>query len=159
MAYVSLSSAPVDERCAQLGAEFYNDDSLAECHAYRAQLARMYPFAKTKGVQIVIKAFPHEFGEYRELVAKYDEKNVVARTLAFSMESQLPQFWDVAALQAIATQLTSMLAADRTPCPWMATEVVEVQQGRNLVELIRKQRRGFAPTPNEILAYLTPECI
>lgn len=159
MSFVCLCSTPVEEHCPQLGADFYKEDMQIETNAYRDMLKRLNPAMLGQGVSIVVKEFEHDFGVYLEVVAEYEETNLQAQDLAFTLESEVPTHWDVPAIQSIADQLVRVmeLRSGKKAPDWMRTRVVEVQQGRNLVGLIRKVRAGGIATANEILAYLTPE--
>lgn len=160
MNYITLSSCPMEEECAQMGADFYLQDSTAELTAYVAQLKRQFPQAQDQGVSFVVKNFVHDFGTYTEVVAEFDETDEVAVNCAYGIENSMPANWDVDALSEIARSLAPMIASESERAigqrhAWMNTPVVEAQQGRELLRLIRKARRGDVVTPDEVLCHLT----
>jgi hypothetical protein len=162
MQYVTLSCSPCEEEGAQLGADYFMQDSKIESAAYIGQLQRLFPNAKDAGISFVVKNFEHDFGVYPEIVCEFDEANEVATSAAYDIENQIPDIWDIVALNEMAQSLAKLIAPESERAPgqryaWMNTLVVEVQQGRELLRLIRKVRRGAAVSPNEALCYLTAE--
>lgn len=162
MKYVTLSCSPCEEESAQLGADYFVQDSKIESAAYIGQLQRLFPNAKDEGVSFVVKNFDHDFGVYPEIVGEFDDTNETAAMAAYDIEDQIPDIWDIEALNEMAQNLAKLIAPESERAPgqryaWMNTPVVEVQQGRNLLRLIRKVRRGAILAPNEVLCYLTAE--
>ena len=97
---VEIGSTPSAEDCAQVGAENYDVHSRAECYAYLDQL---YRFLRSKGYntnelpgnfRLVVKSNAHDFGSYREVVAKFDEDSEEACNIAYMLESEGPEHWD-----------------------------------------------------------------
>lgn len=147
MNYINLSATPLEEESAQLGADFYLQDSAIEAGAFIGQLNRAFPQARTEGVTFVAKQFSHDFGIYTEVVAEFDDSNEAAVDLAYQIESENPLHWDVEALSEMAKNLAKLVASDSEMAPgqryaWMAAEIADVQQGRDLIARIRQARRG-----------------
>jgi len=69
--YLSIGCSPADEECAQVGTENYWVRSGRECHAFLHQLTRIFGLAPA-GAYLSVKTFPHDFGEYREVVCYFD---------------------------------------------------------------------------------------
>lgn len=93
MDYVDVGSSPYGEDCAQVGSENYAEQSRKELKAYARQLIRQFG-QPPQGASLIIKAFPHDFGTYHELVVKYNEDNEEAAHYAFKLEGDGPEFWD-----------------------------------------------------------------
>ncbi len=89
--YISIGSVPAGEECAQLGSPGYREQSIKECRAFRHQLERCFPKAV-----FGIKIFEHDFGQYREVVAYYDDEqpNSEQTEQAFLAEATTPEYWD-----------------------------------------------------------------
>ncbi len=93
MDYLEIGSSPYGEDCAQVGSENYAVQSRKELKAYANQLIRQFG-QPPQGASLIIKAFPHDFGTYHELVVKYNEDNEEAAHYAFKLEGDGPEFWD-----------------------------------------------------------------
>jgi hypothetical protein len=97
---VELESSPVDEPCAQVGAENYGIIAYRECTVYKEQLKRVYVAARgelPKGFTLFIKTTNHEFGERHEVAAKFDSKDRACLDAAFWLQDNLPLKWDAEA--------------------------------------------------------------
>jgi hypothetical protein len=94
--FLNIGSTPTDEPCAQIGSPDYYERARIECRAYANQLKRLFPFGS-----FVVKSFPHDFGTYFEVVAKYDTDEQ-EREAAFAAEANSPEHWDADALLEIA---------------------------------------------------------
>lgn len=91
--YMTIGSTPSGEDCAQVGSEDYYDRSMKECKAFIAQLRRQFGTEPIL-TRLSIKAFPHDFGTYHEVVCYYDTEDEEARNFAFRLESETPEYWD-----------------------------------------------------------------
>lgn len=91
--YVELSCSPIEEDCAQVGSDDYHARARKECQVFKDQLARQF-HPLPDGVRLGIKSFPHDFGNYYEVVAYYVEDNEEATDFAWSMQDNLPEKWD-----------------------------------------------------------------
>lgn len=94
---VYLGSAPCDEACAQVGSDGYGVIARAECRAYIAQLRRLAAAegrAIPEGCRLRVKSEAHDFGEYLEVVAQFDDADEVAAECAYWLEEHMPTKWD-----------------------------------------------------------------
>lgn len=85
MDYLTIGSAPYDEPCAQLGAPDYTQIARAECKRFLEQIGRHYP--EPANGYLVVKGFSHEFGQYFEVVARFDEDDDEAASWAYAIEA------------------------------------------------------------------------
>jgi len=95
--YMTIGSSPYDEDCAQVGTPDYYERTKIELNALKNQMLRVLgePPALTS---LSIKAFPHDFGTYHELVCNYDDDDDASTEYAFRCEAELPAKWDDEAL-------------------------------------------------------------
>lgn len=103
--YVYLGSTPGDEDCAQVGSDDYGQRSRAETLAYVRQLRRIVAAeGRTipEGASLVIKREPHDFGQYTEVVVRYDLDEADAEEFAYWLEGILPANWDAEALAELS---------------------------------------------------------
>jgi hypothetical protein len=91
--FLTIGPTPASEDCAGVGASDYYEKSRKECKAFAAQLLREFPDPPL-GARIAIKTFPHDFGDYREVVVYYDDDCEDSVTYAFGIESKTPECWD-----------------------------------------------------------------
>jgi hypothetical protein len=54
---------------------------------------------------LATKAFPHDFGTYREVCAMYDEDDAAGMELAYWLESNTPETWDEEGRRALVSAL------------------------------------------------------
>lgn len=90
--YISIGPCPPEEICVPLGADLYALRAWAECLRYRDLLVDTMGDPPV-GASLRVKAFPHDFGTYLEVVCYYDEEDDEARNYAFKCESDGPQHW------------------------------------------------------------------
>ena len=105
--YLNIGSSPACEDCAQVGRDDYFDRSRIELRAFKNQLIRVFgepPFS----AELRIKAFPHDFGTYHEVVCYFDDNEPESMEYAFRMENHAPENWDREALQEIAAGLRQL---------------------------------------------------
>ena len=93
MDYSNLGSAPTDEDCAQVGSDGYWERASIECKVFRKQLRRIFGEEKFPN-RLKIKSFPHDFGDYLEVVIYYDDENEESLDWALKLEDNLPERWD-----------------------------------------------------------------
>ena len=115
--YLNIGSSPCCEDCAQVGSDDYFEKSRIELRAFRNQLIRVFgepPF----GAELRIKAFPHDFGTYHEVVCYFDDNEPESMEYAFHLEGNAPENWDEEALKEIAAGLQQLnqRRADETTC-------------------------------------------
>lgn len=89
--YITLGTAPPEEPCAQVGRDGYYEQAMAESLRWIELLK--YKFGKPpSGGRYAIKAFPHDFGTYYEVVIYYSDR--ASAEYAFKVESEMPGTWD-----------------------------------------------------------------
>lgn len=95
--YLNIGCTPASEDCQQVGTVSY-DGGLArkECEAYREQLRRQFG-PEPEGARLAIKSFPHDFGNYLEVVCYFDDKYEDSVEYAFKCEGEASDTWDDAA--------------------------------------------------------------
>lgn len=98
MNYITIGSTPVDENCAGAGQPDYNTLSRIECTAYKHQLQRLKPNA---ACELAVKAFDHDFGTYREVIARHSDAQEAIED-AFWFEDNQPNLWDEEAVKELA---------------------------------------------------------
>ena len=94
--YISIGSSPSEEPCAQVGTDNYPTQSSRECLVFKHQLERMFP-NPPEGAYLSVKAFPHDFGTYREVVCYYDDEDdgeESSQSYALKLERETPSNWD-----------------------------------------------------------------
>ena len=88
--WMELGPTPVEENCAQCGTDDFDQQNKIETWVYKRQLERQFPDANFR-----VKAFPHEFGSYREVcVALMETDSEDDTPIAYEVESNLPMNWD-----------------------------------------------------------------
>lgn len=90
--YISIGSTPCDEACAQVGQPDYRRRALAECHRFIALLRKTFG-PEPEGAELRVKAFPHDFGTYYEVVCHYDTDIPASVDYALHCEAQMPVTW------------------------------------------------------------------
>jgi hypothetical protein len=90
--YVSLSSVPADEDCAQVGSPDYPERMKAESKRYIELLNKRF-INPPEGSYFSRKSFPHDFGTYHEIVVYFDDENKDEIDFAFFVEANLPAKW------------------------------------------------------------------
>jgi hypothetical protein len=90
--YLELGPTPCNEPCAQVGEDDYTARAFAECRRYIECIRKMLG-NEPDGARLGIKAFPHDFGNYHEVVCYYDDDNEEAVNYAFKCESDGPKTW------------------------------------------------------------------
>ena len=88
--YLEIGTTPVDEECAQVGTDGYEEKVTREIEAFKAQIMRQFP-KQCKRVKLIKKSFPHDFGSYYELCIVFEQRECDA---AFEIENNLPAEWD-----------------------------------------------------------------
>ena len=91
MEYIELGPTPSAEDCVQVSREVdYYPAMMEEAERYMKMLEEKFPDAECT---LRVKTFPHEFGEYAEVVACYGEWNTTAREHALFIEHYIPKTW------------------------------------------------------------------
>jgi hypothetical protein len=90
MDYLELGPTPVEENCAQCGVQDdFTEQNKIECRAFKNQLQRLFPTADLR-----VKAFPHDFGTYREVCVYFDENDEKSCDVAYAIENSVTNNWD-----------------------------------------------------------------
>jgi hypothetical protein len=105
MEYMEIGSTPFDESCAQLGQDYYVLKATKEMEAYINQLYRSFPDAINHKIRFVKKWFNHDFGQYGEVVLKWDTDDSNADDYAYHIERNLPANWDEEAIMELENKI------------------------------------------------------
>lgn len=85
--YINIGSTPCEEKCIGVG----EAGARTETQIYARQLKREYPDGT-----FTMKAFPHDFGTYHEVVAWFGgNDNEAERQAAFDAEGDAAPKWDL----------------------------------------------------------------
>lgn len=95
--YLVIGATPAEEACAQVGSPDYKTRMIKEINAFINQLLRQFG-PEPKGAEIRVKAFPHDFGTYHEVVVFFDDNNEEAVNYAYKIENEAATRWDEEAL-------------------------------------------------------------
>lgn len=90
--YLTIGSTPPDEECAQVGSEGYRERAIAEINRYRELILKTCG-EPPAGTELKAMTFPHDFGEYVELVVEYDDADPKGLEYALHVESHGPSNW------------------------------------------------------------------
>jgi len=91
--YLEIGQAPCDEECAQVGDPNYQEKALQEAERY-IELIRAKLGPEPDGARLRIKSFPHDYGNYYEVVVAYDDEYPESVEYAFNVEANLPTNWE-----------------------------------------------------------------
>lgn len=91
--YLNIGASPPNEDCVQVGTENYETLGREECRRYIKLLHKKMGL-EPEGARLAIKSFPHDFGNYLEVVCFYDEDKPDSVDYAFRCESDGPQNWE-----------------------------------------------------------------
>lgn len=90
--YLELGSTPSDENCAQIGDSDYLAKVSEECKKYIFLLEKCFPDLPEE-VCFRRKSFPHDFGDYFEVVVCYNSNSDKQESAAYFVENNLPETW------------------------------------------------------------------
>lgn len=99
--------------------------------------------------------FDHEFGQYKEVAVQFSETSQEQYEHAIEIENNIPENWDLVAIKEIIAGLIQRNFSSSevaTKFGWMNKDILDVEQGRRLVRLIKKARASEPITSTEILA-------
>jgi len=91
--YLVLAPVPTEEDCTQVGTDNYAARARAECRRFLALLRKTFGL-EPAGARLAIKSFPHDFGNYLEVVCYFDDTLPASVEYAFRCEDNLPATWD-----------------------------------------------------------------
>lgn len=89
--YIELGTAPIDEKCVQIGDPNYYEKATIECTRFIALIRKKFG-DEPIGARLRIKSNSHDFGEYYEVVCNYS--NDEAEQYALSIENNTPSKWE-----------------------------------------------------------------
>lgn len=99
--FIHIGSSPCEEECVQVGSPDYATRAKKECARFIAQIQRHYP--EPDNGYLKIKANPHDFGTYYEVVAVYETDDEESTNWAFDIEGDAKNVlmvWDDHFIQA-----------------------------------------------------------
>ena len=91
--YLTIGSSPVEEECAQVGSDNYSERAREECKRF-IELIRKVNGEEPPGARLSIKSFPHDFGNYYEVVCYFDDADEESMKYAFDLENNSPLTWE-----------------------------------------------------------------
>ena len=91
--YLTLAPVPVEEDCAQVGTDEYTARARAECQRFIALLRKKFG-PEPDGARLAVKSFPHDFGDYLEVICYFDDTLPESVEYALHCEDNLPATWD-----------------------------------------------------------------
>jgi hypothetical protein len=91
--YVSLAPTPIEEDCAQVGTADHAARARAECRRFIALLRKNFG-QEPEGARLAVKSFPHDFGDYLEVICYFDDTLPASVEYAYHCEDNLPATWD-----------------------------------------------------------------
>lgn len=94
----NLGPVPAYESCAPVGYPGYEKRSQLECKVFRRMLERVRPVPQEVSASYVVRSFPHDFGDYREVCIDFDAEEPGALAFASEVESNTPDHWDAQAV-------------------------------------------------------------
>ncbi len=91
--YLVIGDSPAAEDCVQLGSNDYDTRAREECKQFR-ELLRTKFGPEPMGARLAIKSFPHDFGNYLEVVCFYDDEFPDSEAYALACENDMPETWE-----------------------------------------------------------------
>jgi hypothetical protein len=102
---MELGPTPAEESCQQLGSDNYAVDAKKECRVYIEFLQRLFPIPEhlEESLMFKIKSCPHDYGDYYDVMIKFDSEIPEAVDFAYNVEANLPGEWDDIAREKLRT--------------------------------------------------------
>jgi hypothetical protein len=91
--YLVLAPTPYEEDCVCVGEENYMPRARAECQRFIVLLRKKFG-PEPEGARLAVKSFPHDFGDYLEVICYFDETLPDSVAYAYTCEDNLPATWD-----------------------------------------------------------------
>ena len=91
--FLSIGSSPCDEPCAQVGQRDYDEKAQEECRRF-IELIRRTLGPEPEGARLAIKSFPHDFGDYLEVVCYFTTEITASVDYAYRCEAETPATWE-----------------------------------------------------------------
>jgi hypothetical protein len=76
-----------------VGSENYAEVARKECERFIVLLRKTHG-KEPVGARLAIKSFPHDFGNYYEVVCWYDDAIEKSIEYAYKLEAETPELWD-----------------------------------------------------------------
>lgn len=90
--YLEIGPCPVNEDAAQIGDAGFDAANQSETFRFLRLIERTVG-APPEGASLVIRTHRHDFGCYREVAVKFDDRFPLAVDYAFHVESNSPEDW------------------------------------------------------------------
>ncbi len=91
--YISIGPSPYEENCAQVGEPGYREKALEECARF-IRLLRETCGPEPEGASLRVMWFPHDFGEYAEVVCSFNPDMPASVAYASRCEERAPATWE-----------------------------------------------------------------
>lgn len=91
--FVTLGPTPANEECVSVGSDDYSDRVWKETYTFVRQIRREIG-PEVGSAELRVKAFPHDFGTYHEVVCYYDPEDEEGMRYAYRCENESPETWD-----------------------------------------------------------------
>jgi len=129
MEILNIGTSPYGEDCVNVGSNQYAARARKECWVFKNQLVRVHGEPPT-GCTLVVKSFPHDFGTYYELCARYDSEDEIATDYAYKLEGEVPEYWDEKAKKELTAGSEVIKIKDKVPVvgvPMTLDSIVDVE--------------------------------
>ena len=93
MHYIDIGPSPYDEECVNVGEDDYTRRALQECRRF-ILLLREVLGPEPEGARLTVRAFPHDFGDYYEVVCTFDPTLPASLAYAMRCEAECPAHWE-----------------------------------------------------------------
>jgi hypothetical protein len=90
--YLTLGPTPSDEPCACVGETHYSEQAIEECARFIRLLREKFGH-EPEGAALTTKWFPHDFGNYCEVVCSYNTDIPESVEYAFRCDDETPTTW------------------------------------------------------------------
>jgi hypothetical protein len=91
--FISIGPTPCEEPCAQVGELNYREKALAECRRFLLLLRKKFG-PEPEGAWLSVKWFPHDFGDYAEVVCYFNTDIPASVDYAYRCEAETPAAWE-----------------------------------------------------------------
>ena len=91
--FLTLGPAPYEEHCVCVGEDNYEERARAECRRFIALLRKIVG-PEPAGARLGIQSFPHDFGDYLEVVCYFNSDIPESVEYAYRCEEQTPATWE-----------------------------------------------------------------
>lgn len=90
--YITIGSEPCLEPSPQVGQDDYAAEAQKSCHRFIRTIRKALG-EEPEGARLAVKANPHDFGTYYEVVCHFDDADEEATRYAFKCEAEAPEEW------------------------------------------------------------------